>query len=281
MRILKILKNFEFAENIEITIESNPNSLTSEKTKIYFESGINRISIGAQSFNDKILKEIGRIHKSSDIYNAVENAKSAGFKNINLDLMLALPHQKFSDIEKSINCIEELKIPHTSYYSLILEEDTQLYEMHKKVLYLFPQKMKIEKCKNLMDKFMRLQADFSNYKRRTETQKSEFVELGVKKIVNDLLPVIDNFERAMDSIGDKDSTYDGIRMIKDQLTDVLKNEGIVEMKALGEEFDPMYHHAVLTEDSDEYESGYVIEVLQKGYLIDDKTLRPAMVKVSQ
>ena len=138
-----------------------------------------------------------------------------------------------------------------------------------------------EKYKNLMDKFMRLQADFSNYKRRTETQKSEFVELGVKKIVNDLLPVIDNFERAMDSIGDKDSTYDGRRMIKDQLTDVLKNEGIVEMKALGEEFDPMYHHAVLTEDSDEYESGYVIEVLQKGYLIDDKTLRPAMVKVSQ
>ena len=138
-----------------------------------------------------------------------------------------------------------------------------------------------EKYKNLMDKFMRLQADFSNYKRRTETQKSEFVELGVKKIVNDLLPVIDNFERAMDSIGDKDSTYDGIRMIKDQLTDVLKNEGIVEMKALGEEFDPMYHHAVLTEDSDDYERGYVIEVLQKGYLIDDKTLRPAMVKVSQ
>lgn len=133
-----ILKNFEFAENIEITIESNPNSLTSEKTKIYFESGINRISIGAQSFNDKILKEIGRIHKSSDIYNAVENAKSAGFKNINLDLMLALPHQKFSDIEKSINCIEELKIPHTSYYSLILEEDTQLYEMHKKSPLSFP-----------------------------------------------------------------------------------------------------------------------------------------------
>ena len=84
-----------------------------------------------------------------------------------------------------------------------------------------------EKYKNLMDKFMRLQADFSNYKRRTETQKSAFVELGVKKIVNDLLPVIDNFERAMDSIGDKDSTYDGIRIIKDQLTYVLKNEGIV------------------------------------------------------
>ncbi|MDU7150519.1 nucleotide exchange factor GrpE [Peptoniphilus grossensis] len=138
-----------------------------------------------------------------------------------------------------------------------------------------------EKYQDLMDKFMRLQADFANYKRRTEAQKTEYVELGVKKIVNDLLPVLDNFERALDSIEEKDSTYDGILMIKNQLTDVLKKEGIVEMKALGEEFDPTYHHAVLTEDSDEYDSGYVIEVLQKGYLINDKTLRPAMVKVSQ
>lgn len=138
-----------------------------------------------------------------------------------------------------------------------------------------------EKYQDLMDKFMRLQADFANYKRRTEAQKTEYVELGVKKIVNDLLPVLDNFERALDSIEENDSTYDGILMIKNQLTDVLKKEGIVEMKALGEEFDPTYHHAVLTEDSDEYDSGYVIEVLQKGYLINDKTLRPAMVKVSQ
>lgn len=138
-----------------------------------------------------------------------------------------------------------------------------------------------EKYQALTDKFMRLQADFANYKRRTEAQKTEYIELGVKKVVNDLLPVIDNFERAMDSIGERDSTYDGIMMIKDQLTEVLKKEGIVEMKALGEEFDPLYHHAVLTEDSDKYDSGYVIEVLQKGYLINDKTLRPAMVKVSQ
>ncbi|MDU1176541.1 MAG: nucleotide exchange factor GrpE [Peptoniphilus harei] len=138
-----------------------------------------------------------------------------------------------------------------------------------------------EKYQDLTDKFMRLQADFSNYKRRTEAQKSEYVELGVKKIANDLLPVIDNFERALDSIKDKDSTYEGILMIKNQLTDVLAKDGIVEMEALGQEFDPMYHHAVLTEDSDEYDSGYVIEVLQKGYLINEKTLIPAMVKVSQ
>lgn len=137
-RILKILSDFEFSENPEITIESNPNSLTREKAGTYFSSGINRISIGAQSFNDEILKKIGRIHKSEDIFRAVENARAAGFKNINLDLMLALPSQKISDIEKSLEEIKKLDIPHISYYSLILEEGTRLYETHKKSPLVFP-----------------------------------------------------------------------------------------------------------------------------------------------
>lgn len=137
-RILKVLSDFEFSENPEITIESNPNSLTIEKAKTYFSSGINRISIGAQSFNDDILKKIGRIHKSCDIYKAVENARSAGFRNINLDLMLALPSQKLSDIEKSLEEIKKLDLPHISYYSLILEEGTRLFEAHKKSPLAFP-----------------------------------------------------------------------------------------------------------------------------------------------
>ena len=77
------LSKFQFSKNREITIESNPNSLTREKADIYFSSGINRISIGAQSFNDDILKRIGRIHESTDIYKAIENARAVGFKNIN------------------------------------------------------------------------------------------------------------------------------------------------------------------------------------------------------
>lgn len=137
-RILKILSDFEFSENPEITIESNPNSLTREKAHTYFSSGINRISIGAQSFNDEILKKIGRIHKSEDIFRAVENARAAGFKNINLDLMLALPSQKISDIEKSLEEVKKLDIPHISYYSLILEEGTRLYESNKKSSLDFP-----------------------------------------------------------------------------------------------------------------------------------------------
>lgn len=136
--IMKKLSNFQFSKNIEITIESNPNSLTREKAEAYFSSGINRISIGAQSFNDDILKRIGRIHKSTDIYKAIENARSAGFKNINLDLMLALPDQKFSDIKKSLEEIKKLDLPHISYYSLILEENTKLFLEHEKSPLSFP-----------------------------------------------------------------------------------------------------------------------------------------------
>lgn len=137
-RILKILSAFEFSKDPEITIESNPNSLSMEKAESYFSSGINRISIGAQSFNNKILKKIGRIHTSEDIFRAMENARAAGFTNINLDLMLALPSQKFSDIEKSLEEVKKLGIPHISYYSLILEEGTRLYESHKKSSLDFP-----------------------------------------------------------------------------------------------------------------------------------------------
>lgn len=136
--IMEELSKFQFSKNKEITIESNPNSLTREKAEAYFSSGINRISIGTQSFNENILKRIGRIHKKDDIYKAIENARSAGFDNINLDLMLALPDQKFSDIEESIKEIKKLNLPHISYYSLILEENTKLYLEHQKSPLAFP-----------------------------------------------------------------------------------------------------------------------------------------------
>lgn len=136
--IMEDLSAFEFSKESEVTIESNPNSLRREKAQVYFSSGINRISIGAQSFNEEILKRIGRIHKKDDIYRAIENARSAGFENINLDLMLALPGQKFSDIEESIDEVEKLNLPHISYYSLILEEGTKLYRDHEKSPLVFP-----------------------------------------------------------------------------------------------------------------------------------------------
>lgn len=130
--IFKILKEFEISKGAEISIESNPNSLSLQKLKAYKSFGINRISMGAQSFNDEILKDIGRVHTKNQILEAVKNVKEAGFKNFNLDLMLALPHQNLKDIEESIEEIEKINPTHISYYSLILEEKTELYKRYRK-----------------------------------------------------------------------------------------------------------------------------------------------------
>lgn len=165
--IMEDLSAFEFSKDCEVTIESNPNSLTREKAQVYFSSGINRISIGAQSFNEEILKRIGRIHKKDDIYRAIENARSAGFENINLDLMLALPGQKFSDIKESINELEKLNLPHISYYSLILEEGTKLYRDHEKSPLAFPNEVEDRKMYhyvvNQLEKIGLNQYEISNF----------------------------------------------------------------------------------------------------------------------
>ncbi|MGI5949904.1 MAG: radical SAM family heme chaperone HemW [Peptoniphilus sp.] len=129
--ILEKLNNFEISKDAEISIESNPNSLSLKKLRAYKSFGINRISIGAQSFNDDILKDIGRVHNKSQILKAVENVNAAGIKNFNLDLMLALPNQKMEDIYESIEEVKKLKSTHISYYSLILEEGTVLYDRYK------------------------------------------------------------------------------------------------------------------------------------------------------
>lgn len=129
--LFDLLNRYEIKSDAEITIETNPNSLTLTKANSYKSFGINRISIGAQSFNDKILKTIGRIHTKKQIYKAVENANKANINNINIDLMSSLPHQKFKDIENSLDEIKKLNPTHISYYSLILEENTKLFEMYQ------------------------------------------------------------------------------------------------------------------------------------------------------
>lgn len=138
---------------------------------------------------------------------------------------------------------------------------------------------------NLNSQFLRLQADFVNYRNRMNKEKESSIAYGTEIIVTELLPVIDNFNRALEAQEDKDSEetsfYQGIKMIEKQLMDTLEKNSVVEIQALGCEFDPNYHHAVVMEESDEYESNIVIEVLQKGYLLKDKVIRPSMVKVSK
>ena len=136
---------------------------------------------------------------------------------------------------------------------------------------------------DMKTKYLRLAADFQNFKRRTEKEKSDIYAYANEKIALDLLDVIDNFERALVHQKDcKDEKMkEGMDMIFKQLQTVLEKNKIVEIAALGEEFDPNVHNAVMTGAAQEYESGKVSAVLQKGYKLNNKVIRPAMVKVAE
>lgn len=129
--------------------------------------------------------------------------------------------------------------------------------------------------------YLRLAADFQNFRRRAEKEKGDIYAYANEKIVVELLDVIDNFERALQHSDSNESFVEGMNMIFKQFKGVLEKSGVEEIKAIGEQFDPNFHHAVLTENSVEYESGKITQVLQKGYLLNKKVIRPAMVKVAE
>ena len=129
-------------------------------------------------------------------------------------------------------------------------------------------------------KYLRLMADFQNFRRRTEKEKNDIYAFANEKIVSELLNVIDNFERALAMATEGDGFAEGMKLIFKQLQGVLEKSGVAEIEALGQDFDPNFHNAVMMEDSAEYESGKVTEVLQKGYMLNNRVIRPSMVKVA-
>lgn len=130
VEILETIKSkFKVKQSAEITIEVNPGTVNEEKLKDYISVGINRISIGLQSTNNRILKQIGRIHTYKEFLNTYKLARKVGFKNINIDLMLALPNQTIEDLSLSLENVISLKPEHISVYSLILEEGTILEKL--------------------------------------------------------------------------------------------------------------------------------------------------------
>ena len=120
-------KSFGIESNAEITLESNPSSSEKEKFKNFLKAGVNRISIGAQSFNDSHLEKLGRLHKGEDAISAVKAAKSAGFKNINIDLMHGLPQQSVNEAKNDLTIGINLGINHISWYQLTIEPNTEFY----------------------------------------------------------------------------------------------------------------------------------------------------------
>ncbi|TDL77245.1 oxygen-independent coproporphyrinogen III oxidase [Rhodococcus qingshengii] len=127
-----ITRNLPMNRNVEFTFEANPGDLTKEKLQILKDAGVNRLSLGVQTFNDELLKKIGRVHRAKDVYQTVENAKSIGFKNISIDLIFSLPTQTITDFKESLTQAFTLDIQHYSAYSLIIEPKTVFYNLMQK-----------------------------------------------------------------------------------------------------------------------------------------------------
>ena len=138
-----------------------------------------------------------------------------------------------------------------------------------------------EEVNSLRKKIQRLQADFDNYRRRTQKEKDG---LGLKaqiELLEEILPVLDNFERALKTSEVESEFKDGIKLIFKQLYNTLKQKGLEKIECENLEFDPRYHEAIMQVEDCKAESGIVIEELQKGYMFNGKVIRPAMVKVAE
>ena len=141
------------------------------------------------------------------------------------------------------------------------------------------------KVQEFQEKFMRLQADFSNYKKRSSAERLQVAAAIKGELISTLLPVMDNFERALNVPQEEQSEevrpfIEGYEMIYKQLAGVLEKAGVRKIEALDKPFDPNYHQAVMRVPAEGVANDTIVEVLQDGYLLGDKTLRPAMVKVA-
>ena len=139
-----------------------------------------------------------------------------------------------------------------------------------------------EKADDGNEKYVRLMAEFQNYKKRVAKEKNDIREYATEKLVMELLPVLDNFERALAASAEDDPAgyAKGMELIFTQMVTELQKSGLAEVEAEGQDFDPTKHNAVMTEENEELESGKVSKVLQKGYALNDKVIRPSMVAVT-
>ena len=135
---------------------------------------------------------------------------------------------------------------------------------------------------SLQDRLLRTAAEFDNYRKRVERERRDLADYMKADILAEILPIVDNFERALQApSSDIDSLRKGVELIHKQMHDFLRKRGVTPIEALGADFDPNFHQAVIHETSPSHREGEVIEELQRGYMLGDKLLRPAMVKVAK
>ena len=139
---------------------------------------------------------------------------------------------------------------------------------------------KDEKIEELTDRVTRQMAEFDNFRKRSEKEKSQMYEIGAKDIIEKILPVVDNFERGLAQAPEGDSFADGMKMIYKQLITTLDELGVKPIEAVGKEFDPNFHNAVMHVEDEEAGENIVVEEFQKGYTYKDFVVRHSMVKVA-
>lgn len=198
-------------------------------------------------------------------------------------------------IKKKTNDSEELKTEEsTSQDSNLNEnsdeilveniEETKSEETSNEVLEneLLDKLQKKEKeCEEYLDMLKRTMADFDNFRKRTQKEKEGLYDEGFSEAVKQILPVLDNFERAVAyTDSENKSIIDGIEMILKMFKDVLQKMGVEEIPSMGEKFDPDYHNAIMHIEDDSLEENIIVDVMQKGYKYKDKILRYSMVKVA-
>jgi molecular chaperone GrpE len=134
----------------------------------------------------------------------------------------------------------------------------------------------------LQDRLLRMAAEFDNYRKRIERERREQADAAAEAVLLDLLPIVDDLERALQApaLGDAQAYRSGVELIHKQMVDVLRRRGVTPIDTSGADFDPRFHQAVSHEKSDTHREGQVVEEFRRGYMLGDRLLRPAMVKVA-
>ncbi|WP_407408695.1 radical SAM family heme chaperone HemW [Peribacillus sp.] len=288
------------AKQAEYTFEANPGDLSREKLEILFQAGVNRLSFGVQSFNDELLKRIGRTHRASEVYETIQLAQDVGFTNITIDLIYGLPGQTMEDFEDTLAKALALQLPHYSSYSLIVEPKTVFYnQMRKGTLNLPPQELEASMYERLMEEMERhgmQQYEISNFNRLgfeskhnlTYWDNKEYYGIGagahgytggkrvanhgpVKKYITPLLkgelPVLDEhpvplYEKM------EEEMFLGLRKTKGVSLETFKSKFSVEMKEIfGESLEEQMKKGLLT-----IEDGFV-SLTERGKLLGNEVFQ--------
>lgn len=157
------------------------------------------------------------------------------------------------------------------------EQESEEDPLNEEIARLAQEKNELEQ------RLLRIQAEYENFKKRSQKEKEAASKYKSQDLVNELLPAMDNLERAVKAETSEANSglVEGIRMVQNQLQDALKSQGVTEIEAVEKEFDPNLHHAVMQVEDETRESNIIVEELQKGYMLKDRVIRPAMVKVNK